>query len=81
MKLEKIKDYNDLKKVNESYIINTNNQEYEKALQRRKFLAETKSTALKVDETINRLDLLEEKIDSILSFIKDYYGNNSSSKD
>jgi hypothetical protein len=61
MKTESIKDYADLKKVNESFVINTNNREYEKALQRRKFLAETKSTSFKVEETINRLDLLEEK--------------------
>lgn len=59
MKIQKVKDHTNYSRVNDSYIINTNESEYHSALKRRKKLKQM----LDLEEKVNRLeDLLQEKL-------------------
>lgn len=59
MKIQKVKDHTDYSRVNDSYIINTNEKEYHAAMKRRKKFRQM----AELEEKVNRLEsILEEKL-------------------
>lgn len=60
-KIQRVKDYNNYSRVDDSYIINTDSKEYHAALKRRERLTQM----LSLEEKVNRLEkLLEEKLNA-----------------
>lgn len=59
MKIQKVKDHTNYSRVNDSYIINTNEKEYHAALKRRKKLRQM----MDLQDKVSRLEnLLQEKL-------------------
>lgn len=72
---EKVKGYASLVKRNKSSVIDKDQAAYEAALARRKKAIEMKQRELKIDELIQKNEMLENKVDDIqnkLDLVLDY---------
>lgn len=58
MKIQKVKNFKDLARVDSSYIINTNDSDYAAAIKRRKYM----NSILRMEETMKEL---EKKIENL----------------